>query len=349
MNVEGLLANCDLAIVTSPAALMRLTGLDQSDAIILVTKSECTYLTNPLYEVAVKGALPAEWTVRILSRREQSAFLLSAIRSASKVGIEYGHMTVDLYRALFGSLPIDRTVDLTPALSRMRLVKTGAELAIIKQAEHIVDEVYSEILPLLVVGVTEREIATEIMVRMQAHGADGTAFDTIVAFGERAAMPHAVPSDRRLKSGDCVLMDFGAKYRGYCSDFTRTVFLGEPTAAFREAYALVLSAQRAAIDYLTAGGRSAAEADAIARRIIDESAYCGAFNHTLGHGVGIEIHESPALAERSKDVLTDGMVFTVEPGIYVEGQFGIRIESLLAIENGNVTVIDRSNKEIYTV
>ena len=349
MNVEGLLANCDLAIVTSPASLKCLSGLDQSDAIILLSHSECIYLTNPLYEVAVKGALPEGWTVRILSRKEQRSFLLGAVRSASKVGVEYAHMTVDAYRGLFDTFFSDKTVDISPALCRMRQVKTAEEIGVIKQAEFIVDEVYSEVLPLLKVGVTEKEIATEILFRMLSHGAEGAAFDTIVAFGERAAMPHAVPSDRRLKRGDCVLMDFGAQYKGYRSDFTRTVFCGEPTERFKRGYALVLGAQRAAIDYIASGGRSASEADSVARRIIDDSEYKGAFNHTLGHGVGIEIHEAPALAERSKDVLSDGMVFTVEPGIYVEGEFGIRIESLLAIENGKLTVIDRSNKEIYTV
>ena len=349
MNIESLLANCDLAIVTSPASLKYLSGFDQSDAVILLTREERIFVTNPLYEVAVKGVLSSEWEVRVLSRREQWPCLRGAVASAGKVGVEYGHMTIDLYHALFGAEQVAKTVDITPSLAALRLVKTEDELAIIKHAEGIVDTVYSEILPLLQVGVTEREIATEIMLHLLRHGAEGTAFDTIVAFGERAAMPHAVPSDRVLRKGDCVLMDFGAKYRGYCSDFTRTVFCGEPTTRFREAYALVLGAQRAAIGYLIAGGRSAAEADAVARRMIDDSAFKGAFNHTLGHGVGIDIHEAPALSQPSNHVLSDGMVFTVEPGIYVEGEFGIRIESLLAIEKGKLTVIDRSDKEIFTV
>ena len=349
MNVDGLLANCDLAVITSPASLMRLSGFDQSDAVILLTENERIYLTNPLYEVAVKGVLSDEWSVRVLSGKEQFAFLVAAVRAAKVVGVEYDHMTLSRYRALFGSEQIEKTVDLSPALAALRLIKSERERNIVKEAEAIVDRVYSHILPQLKVGVTERQIAAEIIRGLLRNGADGTSFDPIVAFGERAAMPHAVPSDRVLRKGDCVLMDFAAKYKGYCSDFTRTVFCGEPTERFREAYALVLAAQNAAVDYLASGGRSAAEADAVARRLIDESDYKGAFNHTLGHGVGIEIHEAPALAARSKDVLSDGMIFTVEPGIYVEGEFGIRIESLLAIENGKLTVIDRSDKQIYTV
>ena len=181
------------------------------------------------------------------------------------------------------------------------------------------------------------------------NGAEGTAFDTIVAFGENAAMPHAVPSERALKKGDCVLMDFGAKYAGYCSDFTRTVCFGAPTVAFREAYDIVLRSHLAALTYIQSGGRICAEADRIARDIVDSSSFKGLFTHTLGHGVGIEIHESPSLGKQSKDLLEDGSVFTVEPGIYVEGEFGIRIESLAKIENCKLTVIDRSDKEIYLV
>lgn len=347
MNAEALLRDCDCAIVTAPASLYCLSGFDCADAIIVLTDKESVYLTNSLYEIAVKSAIGRDWTVKVLSRSEQLAYVRSVIRTARRVGIEFDDMTLTRYHAYFGAEPRD-TVNLSPVIAAMRLVKSEQEIATITAAEGMVDRTFSEIKSLLRVGVTEKEIATEIMLRMMRYGAEGTAFDTIVAFGENAAKPHAVPSDRELKDGDCVLMDFGAKYKGYCSDFTRTVFCGEPTEAFREAYALVLKAQRASIEYLEQGGRSAKGADRAARRVIDDSSYQGAFNHTLGHGVGIEIHEAPTLSSVSDDVLSDGMVFTLEPGIYVEGAFGVRIESLVTLQNGKLTVIDRSDKEIYT-
>ena len=348
MKVELLLKDCDCAIVTSPASLRYLSGLDISDAVIVLNAKERLYLTNPLYEVAVKGALSKDWTVRILSRAEIATFLSETARVCDRVGVEFDDMTLSRFRTIFGTN--GRNVrNLSPVLAAMRIHKTSEELAVIKQAEGIVDKTFAEVLPLLKVGVSEREIANEIYLALLRNGADGTSFDTIVAFGERAAMPHAVPSGRVLRKGDCVLMDFGAKYKGYCSDFTRTVVCGDPDERFLRAYALVLEAQRAAIRYLEKGGRSASEADAVARKVIDASEFKGAFNHTLGHGVGVEIHESPTLAGRSSDVLSDGMVFTLEPGIYVEGAFGVRIESLVALENGKLTVIDRSEKEIFTV
>ena len=348
MNIDALLAECDCAIVTSPASLYYLSGFDQSDAVIVLNKNECVYVTNPLYEVAVKGAVRKEFNVKILSRADQYEYLRSCIQKATRVGVEYEHLTLSAHRVLFG-VAKKETVDLSPLLAKMRLLKRPEELEIIKYAEGIVDTVFSEVVSLLKVGVTEREIRDQIDLRMSRYGASGPAFDTIVAFGENAAMPHAIPSDRRLKVGDCVLMDFGAKYKGYCSDFTRTVCFGEPGEKFRRAYATVLRAQKSAIEYLQQGGRSAAEADSAARKIIDDSEFKGCFNHTLGHGVGIEIHELPSLSQRSQFLLSDGMVFTLEPGIYVEGEFGIRIESLVALENGKLTVIDRTDKEIYIV
>ena len=349
MNAEVLLAHCDCAILTSPASLLYFSGFDQSDAVIVVTPRERFFLTDSRYEVFLKTALLGDWSVRILSRSEQLAFLREVVASADRVGLEYDHVTLAAVSQLIGTDDLDKTVDLSPLIFGMRLVKRADEIEVIKRAEAMVDEVYAEVLPLLRVGVTEQEISAEITMRLMRRGATGNSFDPIVAFGENAAMPHAVPSDRTLKKGDCVLMDFGAKYRGYCSDFTRTVFCGEPTERFRSAYAFVLEAQRAAIRYLEQGGRNAAEADAAARRVIDDSPFRGAFNHSLGHGVGVEIHEGPTLSCRSTARLSDGMVFTLEPGIYVEGEFGVRIESLVLIENGKLTVIDRSDKEIYTV
>ena len=348
MNADILLRGCDCAIITSPAALFYLSGFDQSDAVIVLTKSAAYYLTNPLYEIAAKSAVSKEFIVKILSRKDTDAFLRTVIARAGKVGVEEEDMSVAKYRSLFGDSGIE-TKDISPAVAKMRVVKSPEELLVIKTAEGIVDKAFESILGFLKEGVTEREVKDALERKMLSLGADGTAFDTIVAFGENAAMPHAVSGDRALKKGDCILMDFGAKYKGYCSDFTRTVCFGAPQQKFKQAYDVVLTAQRAAIDYVAAGGRSAKQADKIARDIVDKSPFAGTFNHTLGHGVGIMIHESPSLSALSTDKLTDGMVFTIEPGVYLEGEFGIRIESLLTIENGKLTVIDRSDKEIYIV
>ena len=347
MNAD-LLCGCDIAIITSPAALYYLSGFDESDAVIVLTKKESYYLTNPLYEIASRSAVKSGFVIKVLSRKDILAFLVSEVSSVKKVGVECEDMTLAKFRQIFGSSPCE-IVDLSPVIARMRSVKTKEEIEFIKQAEGIVDSAYQKVLPLLKEGVTERQIKDELEQSMKALGTEATAFETIVAFGENAAMPHCVSGDRALKQGDCVLMDFGAKVKGYCSDFTRTVCFGEPTAKFAEAYQVVLKAQTAAIEYVAQGGRSAKEADHIARCIIEHSPFKGLFNHTLGHGVGIMIHEAPALSESSTDELKDGMVFTIEPGVYLEGEFGIRIESLLTIENGILTVIDRSDKQNYIV
>ena len=348
MNADIFLSDCDCAIVTSPAALYYLSGFDQSDATILITRNGKFYLTNSLYEVAAKTAVNRDLTIKILSRAELAEFIRKEIAPARKVGIECDHVTLALFRKIFGS-EAKEISDISPVVAKMRLVKRVDELAAIKRAEEIVDQTFSEILPLLRPGVTEIEIKNAILTKMLSHGAEGVAFDTIVAFGENAAMPHAVSSDRTLHMGDCVLMDFGAKYKGYCSDFTRTVFCGTPSDRAMNAYQTVLAAQKVAICYLEQGGRSAKEADRVAREVVDGSPFKGLFTHTLGHGVGIEIHESPTLSSHSEDTLSEGMVFTVEPGIYMEGEFGIRIESLVTIQQGKLTVIDRSDKEIIIV
>ena len=348
MNIDMLLRGCDCAIITSPAGLYYLSGFDQSDAVIVLTKSASYYLTNSLYEIAVKSAVDKKFIVKILSRKEITDFLRVVIAREGSVGVEYDDMTLAKYRDLFGEVP-PVVKDLSPALAKLRLVKSKEEIALIKAAEDMVDKAFSNALGQLAPGVTEKQVKEALEKSLSSYGAEGTAFDTIVAFGENAAMPHAVPGDRALKKGDCVLMDFGAKYKGYCSDFTRTVCFGEPSAKFKAAYDVVLKAQRAAIEYIEKGGRSAKEADRIARDVIDTSPFRSKFNHTLGHGVGIMIHEAPALSTVSEDTLQDGMVFTVEPGVYLEGEFGIRIESLLVLENGKLTVIDRSDKEIYIV
>ena len=347
MGYLAFLRDCDVAIITSPAALFYLSGFDQPDATIVVTESDAYYITSSLYEIAVKTAVRPEFTIKVMTRKEQADFLRLAVSNATKVGLEFDDMTLSRFRAIISE---DKdVVDISPLLASMRLTKRPAETALIKEAEAIVDRAFAAVTPLLKVGVTERYIKEELRRAMFRSGAEDVAFDTIVAFGENAAMPHAVSSDRALRAGDCVLMDFGAKYRGYMSDFTRTLFCGSPTTKFLEAYDVVLKAQLAAIDYIEKGGRSAKEADRIAREVVDSSDFRGKFTHTLGHGVGIQIHEAPSLSTVSDDVLTDGCVFTVEPGVYLEGEFGIRIESLCVIENGKLTVIDRSDKQIITV
>ena len=348
MDISAVLLKLDAVVVTSPANLFYVSGIANSDAIILLTGKQSYYVTSPLYEVELRQNLPAELTAVIVRNEPRCAVLRRLLGECRSVGIESASMDVATYQALFSD-PSYRITDVSERFAAQRQVKSPSELERIKTAEGMVDVAFMEAVGTIREGMTEKEVRYLLQDSLFRLGGEGVAFDTIVAFGENAAKPHAVPSDRHLRKGDCIVMDFGAKYNGYCSDFTRTLYCGAPSERFREAYAAVLKAHSDAIAYIASGGRSAAEADAVARRVIDDSSFAGAFTHSLGHGVGIEIHETPYLKPNSADVIRDDTVFTIEPGVYVEGEFGIRIESLVAIENGKLTVIDRSSKEIITV
>ena len=348
MDITTIMQGYDAIVVTSSANLFYLSGIASSDAMIMLTNERSVYITSKLYEVEASEKLPSSFDLEITDRASYITYLRRELTSCAKVGVEMRSMTADVYFKIFDSLKCVVS-DISERFDLLRTGKRSSELRCIKRAEAMVDAAFDATIPLLVEGITEKEVRAILQNAMLREGADGFAFDTIVAFGENAAKPHAVPSDRPLKKGDCIVMDFGAKCNGYCSDFTRTLYCGEPNKSFKAAYDLVLKAQTDAIDYLLNGGRNCREADSVARNVIDRSAFRGCFTHTLGHGVGIEIHEAPTLSQKSTELLLEGEVFTVEPGIYVEGEFGIRIESLLTIENGKVTVIDRSNKEIITV
>ena len=348
MNISAVLSALDAVMVTSPANLFYVSGICNADAIILLTSKQSYYVTSPLYEVETQEKLHGELTAVIVRDEPRLDVVRRLLGDSRFIGIERSSMDVATYHTLFAERNCD-VIDITDRFARIRSKKTHSELDTIKRAEAIVDYAFAETCSAIHEGMTERDVRYILQDAMFRGGADGLAFDTIVAFGENAAKPHAVPSDRALKKGDCIVMDFGAKYNGYCSDFTRTLYCGSPTKRFIEAYECVLKAHIDAIDYFVSGGRSASEADAIAREVIDSSAFKGMFNHSLGHGVGIEIHEMPALKPKSVDVIGDNTVFTIEPGIYSAGEFGIRIESLVTMENGKLTVIDRSSKEIITV
>jgi len=348
MNVSELLLGLDAVIVTAPPDLFFLSGIENADAIVLLTEKENLYIASPLYEVEAHRSLALWLTPMIVSAKEKTMAIRHELKGAKAIGMQLSSVDVETYNRLLQGLSA-KVSDVSEKLYALRYVKSEREIELMTKAEAMVDAAFDKVLAEIAVGMTEKEVRNVLQMEMLRCGADGFAFDTIVAFGENAAKPHAVPSERRLRKGDCVVMDFGAKFGGYCSDFTRTVFCGAPSDKAREAYEVVLCAHKAALKYISDGGRSASEADRIARDVIDGSPFRGKFCHSLGHGVGVEIHEPPYLKPQSADVLTDGNVFTIEPGVYVEGEFGIRIESLAAIQNGKVTVIDRSNKEIITV
>ena len=221
-------------------------------------------------------------------------------------------------------------------IAALRLIKEAEEIEKITKAADIATKAFSEVLSLMKPGVTERELALEFEYRVKKAGGGGVSFDTIVASGPNSSMPHAGVTDRVLTPGDFVTMDFGCVYDGYCSDMTRTVAVGSVSDKQRKVYETVLAAQLAALEAVRAGA-ACADVDAVARAIIADAGYGDAFGHALGHGVGVQIHEEPRLSARSQQVLSDNMVVTVEPGIYLPGDFGVRIEDLVVV-NGEKTV-----------
>ena len=338
--------SADAMIVRDIANIRYLTGYTNDTGVLVITKdgfagliTDFRFLFQARSEAKdceildVAGTSYSELISRILT--EHGAANAAFERDTTKYG-EYEAMRNACSQEL---IPVDNV------LIELRKIKTADELAKLRKAEHIGDLAYERILGDLKPGVTEREIAAKLTYYMCLEGASGNSFDPIVASGVNSSMPHAIPGARRIQEGDFITMDFGCIYEGYCSDMTRTVVLGRADAKQKEIYETVLRAQTAVLEQIH-GGMKGKEIDGIARTIINEAGYEGCFGHGLGHSVGLEIHEPPYANARSEEIVRAGSMMTVEPGIYVEGFGGVRIEDLVLVTEDGCENFAHSPKEL---
>jgi Xaa-Pro aminopeptidase len=319
-----------------------LCGYTGSNGLMLITRRDAWFYTDFRYAEQIKTE------VKGCRKRVQTRDLVSHPppewgRSYHRLGVEENHVTLarfKQFRQRFSKSRLIATRDLTLELRR---TKEPVEVETIAAAQSITDRVLADVLKLVKPGARERDLALEIEFQFRKHGE--VAFDSIVASGENAAKPHAGFSDRKIRKGDALTFDIGCRVRGYCSDMTRTVFVGKAPAELRKVYEIVHEAQQRALDTIKPGV-SAKAADAAARDYITEQGYGRQFGHSLGHGVGIEVHEMPALAATSKEALAPGDVVTVEPGIYLPGLGGVRIEDMVHVTRTGYTNLTRSPKRL---
>ena len=309
-----------------------ITGFYSTDGYVVYDGKTCTFVADLRYFEAAGEALK-DSAIRVVEGSFDRA--LSLVAGCKTLGVPYPFVS----RAACVRLE-DRGFALTdcmPALREAMKVKSAYELDCIARACDMAEEGLLHTLPRIKEGMTERELAAVLEYEMRMQGADGTSFETIVAFGKGSSVPHHETGDTKLKFGDVVLIDFGCKTQGYCSDCTRTFLFGDDGRheAFKKTYAAVLEAHERVKETLVSG-MTGREADAIARDLFAAKGLDQYFTHSLGHGIGLQIHEYPVLAPRGEEVLTDGMVFSDEPGLYFAGEYGIRIEDSICLENGKV-------------
>jgi len=264
-----------------------------------------------------------------------------------KLGFEANYISYDTYEKLGEAIRAKQVnLDLVPTtgiVEQLRSVKEPEELVFITKAVELADATLEAAQVIIRPGITEKEAAWEIERTLRQEGSEGVPFEIIVASGPNSALPHARPTDKAICAGESVIIDMGARINGYCSDLSRTLFLGAANETFQKIYSIVREAQTAAIDGIRSEMGSS-QADQLARGVIERTGYGDAFGHGLGHGVGLAVHEFPRLGLNSSDSLADGMVFTIEPGIYLAGHGGVRIEDMVILENGKARVLTKAPK-----
>lgn len=339
--------NIDAYMIHSPANRSYFTGIETSFGVALITENEKIFFTDFRYENYAKATL-TDFTVLIVTYSQLYPTIKTELQRlrAKTVGYEENFLTVGEFKAVEDFLCDFTLVAASKALEKKRAIKTEDELQKIENSQRIAEKALAKIIPIIKPGVTEREISAELMFEIIRLGADSLAFDNIVSFGENSANPHHHPSDRKLDKNDLILIDFGARAGGYCSDMTRTFTLGNPPDRLKAIHDIVAEAQSYALKNIKAG-MTGNEADSLAREYIRANGYAKEFGHSLGHGVGVEIHEQPRLGERSEDILVPGMVVTVEPGIYIEGLGGVRIEDMIVIQEDGIYNFTNFNKNLY--
>ncbi|WP_110932342.1 M24 family metallopeptidase [Paenibacillus bouchesdurhonensis] len=325
-----------------------LSGFTGSSGYVLVTLDKSYLLTDFRYMTQAAEQAAGFDIVEHGPSVAQTLKELLAEQKISELGFEEEKVVFSTYRAYEEDLHPVKLISVAGLVEGLRVYKDDDELELMKQAAILADQTFMHMLNVLRPGVTERDMALEIEIFMRRQGATSSCFDTIVASGERSALPHGVASDRVLQSNEFVKMDFGALLNGYCSDITRTVMLGKPTPKHREIYDIVLEAQLHTLQQLRPG-MTGREADALARDIITRYGYGEQFGHSTGHGLGMEVHEAPRLSKLSDDILRPGMVVTVEPGIYIPGFGGVRIEDDVVITEDGCRRLTESSKEFTVI
>lgn len=327
---------------------------DTEDAHALVVTREAAVLhSDSRYAEALLAAAEGTSIAIDAKRRAHAAFLfelLDAVRASgqtARVGIE-DTLTLAEFRALERRAKGAELVECSGFVEALRERRDGGEIDAMRRAQAITDAAFSRIVDWMRPGVTEREVQLKLDYAMLELGACGLAFDTIVAAGAHGASPHAIPGDRALKTGDAVVMDFGAKWGGYCSDMTRTVFVGDPSAELKRAWSVLRRANEEC-EALLKAGVTGAEAHAHAEAVLADGGFAGRMGHALGHSVGIDIHEGPNLSSSNKAPLEAGNVVTVEPGIYVPGSFGMRLEDFGVVTETGYEVFTQSTHEMVVV
>ena len=335
----------DAALITEDVNRRYFTGMKSSAGTVLVTREKAYLIIDFRYiEKARKTVHDAEVIMQEKLYEQINAILSK--HGAKTLAIESRSVTVSQLNSFRKSITaeIDDSDALSIAIDALRIVKTQDEIDKIIKAQRIAEAAFEDVLNFIKPGVTEREVGLHLDYYMLSHGAEALSFDTIAVSGPNTSLCHGVPTDRPVKEGEFVLMDYGATYDGYHSDMTRTVCVGKPTEKMEEVYAIVLDAQLKALAAIKPGALGS-DIDGIARKVITDAGYGDAFGHSLGHGVGMNIHETPNAGPSSKHVFRENMIVTVEPGIYLPDEFGVRIEDFVIIrENGceNMTLAKKN-------
>lgn len=342
---------CDACLIVSSVNRFYFSGFNSSYGYVVHADGKNYYLTDFRYGEEVRAFFENQ-DVEVFSGSpaEVNALLQNTLadEKISTIGYEDNRITCSQLSAFRKMLPKKEFVPIGQQLDRLRYKKDEYEVAQIEAAQHINDKAFTKLLDFIKPGMTEFEIKVELEYQLRQNGAEGLAFDTIVASGANTSRPHSHVSRRKVAPGEFIILDFGARYNGYCSDMTRTIALGKPSQQMEEIYDRVLKAQALALNALKAGA-TAFEVYSLAKEYFTANGYGNEFLHGLGHSVGIEIHEEPFLNSEAQEALENNMVLTVEPGLYLEKKFGVRIEDLVVIKEQGIKNLTASSKDLIIV
>ncbi len=341
-------ANIDALLVTSRENVFYLSGFSGTSGDLLIT-ADAAYILCDFRYTAQAGQQASLYALKDVKNGVYNVLNgLISLHNALRLGFEDRCVSYAVFSGMRNSI---KNVELCPIgdmISAMRIIKDETELSNMRMAARIADTAFAETVKLMKCGMSEKEVAAELEYRMRKNGASGTSFETIVASGANSAKPHGTATEKKLEHGDLVVMDFGCIFGGYCSDMTRTVAIGEISDEKRAVYNAVLYTQLKVLGCI-GEGKPCRQLDMFSRDILESFGYAEYFGHSLGHGVGIEIHEQPTLSSKSDKILQSGMVVTVEPGVYFDGKFGVRIEDTVIITDNSIENLTNSTKEIIII